>query len=38
MELSKATAGHQPESLEDALSELRRRVDLDHYENKPVPR
>ena len=38
MELSKAPAGRQSESLEDALAELRRRVDLDNYENKPVPR
>ena len=38
MELSKAPARPHSESLEDALAELRRRVDLDNYENKPVPR
>jgi hypothetical protein len=38
MELPRADAGSQPESLEDALTKLRRRIDLDDYDNKPVPR
>ena len=38
MELPRADAASQPESLEDALTKLRRRIDLDDYDNKPVPR
>ena len=32
------SATSSSESLDDALAELRRRIDLNNYENKPVPR